>query len=748
MRLVLMAGVILLLFTFSMPAFGQVTYLDNFNTVSYSNNNGSASYATSWAETNETTSPTGGRILINSNQLRFRNLDNRYITRTLDLTGATSAALSLSYNRTSGNESILVQLFDGSTYNTRATLAGSGTVNYNLTAAERSSVSAIRFITGSGNWGSTETIFIDNVLFTASFAPAISVDDVSVAEDGGTATFTATHTGVSASGPFTVNYTTVDGSATAGSDYTANSGTLSFNGSVGDTEQITVIITDDFTFEGDENFAIQLTGTSDPAVDISDTGTGTIVDNESNPNAPRPYEEREARNIVGNFLMRGNTNLQCVSSCPGSPASNNPSVVMGYADVDADATTVNSSYNNFNLPVGATVEWAGLYWGGVYNSTNGGITNPPGTLNIDQVKFQEPGATGYTTINAQVRNIETASFSGWNSFMSHADVTSIVQSGGSGNYFVADIALVTGSSFTGPYGGWTMVVVYADPTEKTRRISVWDGFDFFGFGASESFTVTGILTPGSGAFESHAGYFGMDGEASSSGDFVSINGSALSNALNPSNNTLNGTISEYGIDVGGRNPNFGYSWGIDIDVFDASGLVPNGATSLNVLLGSSSEGIWGGVFVVSNEIAFPAVSSKTFAPTTIFSGDEATVTLIVDNPASGVLLTNFALTDNLPSGMVISPTPDATSSSGGTITAIPGTSTFSISGLNIAAGTTCTFTFDVVTSDIGSYLNILNPEDATNDQNIPLSGISTGSLEVKVKTVITNKRITYRVNPN
>ncbi|MCK5442062.1 MAG: hypothetical protein KAJ23_09235 [Maribacter sp.] len=183
----------------------------------------------------------------------------------------------------------------------------------------------------------------------------------------------------------------------------------------------------------------------------------------------------------------------------------------------------------------------------------------------------------------------------WNknipSFMAHADVTSMVQTAGSSDYYVADIALATGSAYMGRYGGWAMLVVYNDPTEKTRCISVWDGFDFFGFGANDNFRVTGLLTPGSGIFETYAGYFGMDGEACYTGDYVSINGTALANGLNASNNTLNGTISEFGVDVGGKSPNLGYNWEMDIDVFDASGFVPNGVTSLNVVMGSSFERI-------------------------------------------------------------------------------------------------------------------------------------------------------------
>nr|WP_299488993.1 Calx-beta domain-containing protein [uncultured Allomuricauda sp.] len=585
-------------------------------------------------------------------------------------------------------------------------------------------------------------------LAISTIAPEVIIDDVVVDEDAGTVNLTVTHTGPDTSGPFTVNYQTNDGGAIAGSDYTTDSGTLNFNGTSGDTDQITISILDDLVFESSEDFTISFTSTSDGSVDISDTATITINDDDNDPNTTRAYEERVAINLMGNFKMFGNSNLQCTSGCPVTPVSNNPSVVMGYADVDLDGTTVNSSSHSLSLPVGSTVQWAGLYWGGVYNSSNGGITNPAGTLSIDQVKLMDPTTGTYSTINSEVRNIETTTFGGWNTFMSYADVTSIVQSGGNGNYFVADIALVTGSSFTGPHGGWTMVVIYNDPADTARNVSVWDGFDFFGFGANDSFTVTGLLTPSIGTFETHVGYYGMDGEASSTGDFVSIEGTSLFNGLNPASNTLNGTISEYGVDLGTRNPNFTYSWGVDIDVFDASGLVPNNATDMDVILGSSSEGIWGGVFVTSNEIAFPTVATSSFNPTTITQGDESTVTITIENPSNGVSLTNLALTNNLPAGMTIAATPDASSSCGGTISAVSGATSFMITGVSLPAGTTCSFTFDVTTATSGVFTNTISPSDITNDQNIPLSGTTTSDLTVLARptTVITNRKITYRVD--
>ena len=66
-------------------------------------------------------------------------------------------------------------------------------------------------------------------------APAISVGDIVVSEEAGTATFTVTLTGPTAL-PISVDYATGDGtavsigSATPGTpDYTASSGTLTFN---------------------------------------------------------------------------------------------------------------------------------------------------------------------------------------------------------------------------------------------------------------------------------------------------------------------------------------------------------------------------------------------------------------------------------------------------------------------------------------------------------------------------------------
>lgn len=581
---------------------------------------------------------------------------------------------------------------------------------------------------------------IDDINITP-LAPNISITDISISEFESAVEVEMTHEGLDVSGSFTVDFATIDNTALGGSDYVNQTGTLSFSGTVGDTQTVTINLLDDIVIEGDETFFINLSNVSNTSVDITDQGVVTIIDVEIE--NTRPYEERFKMNLRGNFEMIGNTNLECTSNC-GSPTTNNPPVVMGYTSIDG--TTINSSSANLNLPAGGEITWVGLYWGGAYSSNQTNINPVDPSLNLQQVRLREPGMSTYTTINASITNIETGNFGAtWNTFMSFTDITSIVKNAGSGTYTVADIALITGSGFTGPFGGWTMVVVYEDPADITRSVSIWDGFDFFGFGANDVFTVTGLLTPSLGGFDTKAGYFGMDGEANQVGDFVGINGTALTNALNPADNTLNSTISNLGVDIGERNPNQPFNWGIDIDTFDATGLVPNSATDIDVSLGSANEGIWGGVFALSTEVAFPTVANKTFTPDTVGFNEISTVSITIENPATGVNLTNLSLSDNLPVGMIVATVPNTSSSCGGTINAVPGSNTFTVSGLNLNVDDSCTFTFDVIGNVVGNHDNIITSDDITNDQGVPLSASAVGTLNVIIRSVITNRRITYRV---
>jgi hypothetical protein len=109
--------------------------------------------------------------------------------------------------------------------------------------------------------------------------PAFVVGDTSADESAGKVTFTVVLTS-STGGTQTVDYATADGTAVAGSDYTAKSGTLSFTG--GQTSKtIDVTVADDALNEADETFNLVL---SNGTVTIDDTtGVATILDNDAEP---------------------------------------------------------------------------------------------------------------------------------------------------------------------------------------------------------------------------------------------------------------------------------------------------------------------------------------------------------------------------------------------------------------------------------------------------------------------------------
>ena len=130
------------------------------------------------------------------------------------------------------------------------------------------SSNSVSVLLNNGNWPSLEI-------------PSLSINDVNVIE-GNTGTVNANFT-VSLSAayslPVTVHYATADGSATAGSDFQAVSGTLTFAPGDPLTQTVTVLVHGDRLGEANEGFPVRL---SDPTIAfLGDAfGAGTIVDDE------------------------------------------------------------------------------------------------------------------------------------------------------------------------------------------------------------------------------------------------------------------------------------------------------------------------------------------------------------------------------------------------------------------------------------------------------------------------------------
>ncbi|WP_237487955.1 Calx-beta domain-containing protein [Hufsiella arboris] len=122
-----------------------------------------------------------------------------------------------------------------------------------------------------------------NISDSGSATVSIAAVPSSVSESAGTITFEVT-LNAAVAGSFTVDYKTVDGTAKAGSDYTAKTATLTFpaNSAAGSKQSFTVDITDDNVVESSENFTAEISNVSGGLVTIgTGTATATITDNDA-----------------------------------------------------------------------------------------------------------------------------------------------------------------------------------------------------------------------------------------------------------------------------------------------------------------------------------------------------------------------------------------------------------------------------------------------------------------------------------
>jgi uncharacterized repeat protein (TIGR01451 family) len=114
---------------------------------------------------------------------------------------------------------------------------------------------------------------------------------------------------------------------------------------------------------------------------------------------------------------------------------------------------------------------------------------------------------------------------------------------------------------------------------------------------------------------------------------------------------------------------------------------------------------------------FTPTVSKSFNLATINAGGTSLLTIILSNSSNNTADAIITLTDTLPLGVVIAPTPAAgTTCTGGVLTAIAGTDTIVLTGgiIPVGVGTTpgtCTVTVNVTAANAGSYINTLAAGD-------------------------------------
>ena len=144
-------------------------------------------------------------------------------------------------------------------------------------------------IANSANWtldDATPVTYPSGFTVGTGAAVQVSINDVAIVEGNtGTSLLTFTVTRTDATGAFSVDFATANGTATAGSDYVAAAGTISFTAGGALTQAISVTINGDTTSEGNETFTLALSNlvnTTGTAAISDASGTGTITNDDIN----------------------------------------------------------------------------------------------------------------------------------------------------------------------------------------------------------------------------------------------------------------------------------------------------------------------------------------------------------------------------------------------------------------------------------------------------------------------------------
>lgn len=106
--------------------------------------------------------------------------------------------------------------------------------------------------------------------------------------------------------------------------------------------------------------------------------------------------------------------------------------------------------------------------------------------------------------------------------------------------------------------------------------------------------------------------------------------------------------------------------------------------------------------------------NKEIKPVSVAGGSSATMTIDLANQDLSASLNDVKFTDTMPTGMTIATQPDLTNTCGGTLTAVPGTSSLSLAGGAIAPSGTCKITLSITSTTAGNLTNVISANAVTS----------------------------------
>ncbi|MDO5712943.1 MAG: S-layer homology domain-containing protein [Tissierellia bacterium] len=379
------------------------------------------------------------------------------------------------------------------------------------------------------------------------------------------------------------------------------------------------------------------------------------------------------KQMRGEIKIIGNT-LQKPKGKTTPPVNkNNNDFTMELVDTDGDTSTKSSSSADLEINTGAKVAKAYLIWGATADGeTNVEVSDakPP------TIKFKIPGGE-YEELTAGMVTTDIigstpSEIKGWNNlgnggyksaYTACADVTDLVkEKGGPGTYWVADIP--QGTELTDRFGGWSLVVVFEDESKPLNDLSIFFGHKALSKVEEEDIEITGIKTPKNDAVLGKVGMVVWEGDAGNKGDGFLLNDIPLSDNASPIDNFFNSRISNEGVLLTNRNPNFENNMGIDAKIINIDGKLENNVTEARFTF--KTDGDWYYPTILTSQIQLyqPEINPKK-SVTVFRDGDKITGDAKIGDDLEYIIeLENegkdtakeIVLTDTLPKGITLDQT--------------------------------------------------------------------------------------------
>ena len=238
------------------------------------------------------------------------------------------------------------------------------------------------------------------------------------------------------------------------------------------------------------------------------------------------------------------------------------------------------------IPPGATIRAAYLYWAGSGQTVDSNVTFDGQNFSADRT-FTE--------------NFLSDGFDMW-FFGGMVDVSSIVNAKRNGNYSFANLNVTTtdqggGAAYCGSQtvvAGWGLIVVFEHPAQDFRIVNIFDGLQWFR-GNAITLTPSNFVVPSS-PVNGKLAVLTWEGDVENStplngrSENLTVNGTPLTDSLNPVNNQFNNTIN-----VLNRNN----AWGVDLDVYNISPYLSAGNTSATTVYSSGADMVLLGMQAIS-----------------------------------------------------------------------------------------------------------------------------------------------------